>query len=166
MHPIASLLLQVAPLPVPQVTITNGTTSVDVNAYGVLAYCVENGVQKFTPKEFAEKFPELVIPGVRSGNYYIDVEETDDGRKSRLGFMLVDYGTSPETIVKKVRRIVSRGYTLPAFARLIQRGSFVVAIIAPSSPKVTTTSGSTSTSNDRTRAANVDGSTSDSRPSA
>jgi VCBS repeat protein len=43
MHPIASLLLQVAPLPVPQVTITNGTTSVDVNAYGVLVGAPSSG---------------------------------------------------------------------------------------------------------------------------
>lgn len=42
-----------------------------VNAYGVLSFCAENGVQKFTPREFAAKFPELVIPGVRSGNYYM-----------------------------------------------------------------------------------------------
>jgi hypothetical protein len=113
-----------------------------VNAYGVLSFCVENGVQKFTPKEFAEKFPELVIPGVRSGNYYIDVEEKGDGplpaegRKSRLGFMSVDYGTSPETIVKKVRKITGRGYSLPAFGQLIQRGGFVIAIICPTAAKV------------------------------
>ena len=50
--------------------------------------------------------------------------------------MLVDYGTSPETILKKVRKIIARGYTLPAFARLIQRGNFVIAIIAPSPAKV------------------------------
>lgn len=107
-----------------------------VNAYGVLCFCAENGVRKFTPKEFAEKFPELVIPGVRSGNYYIDVEQTDNGRSSRLGFMLVDYGTSPETIVKKVQKIKARGYTVPAFARLLQRGKFVIAIIAPGEAKV------------------------------
>jgi hypothetical protein len=107
-----------------------------VNAYAVLSFSAQNGTQKFTPKEFEEKFPELVIRGVRSGNYYIDVEETDDGRKSRLAFMLVDYGTTPETILKKVRKIIARGYTLPAFARLIQRGNFVLAIIAPSPAKV------------------------------
>jgi hypothetical protein len=107
-----------------------------VNALGVLSFCIETGTQKFTPKEFAEQFPELVIPGVRSGNYYIDIEETADGRKSRMGFMLVDYGTSETTILKKVRKIISRGYTRPAFTRLIQRGNFVIAIIAPSSGKV------------------------------
>ena len=113
-----------------------------VNAAGVLWFCVATDTRKFTPKEFAEQFPELVIPGVRSGNYYIDVEETPEGshpsqgRKSRMGFMLVDYGTSETTIVKKVRKIIARGYTRPAFARLIQRGNFVIAIIAPSRGKV------------------------------
>lgn len=107
-----------------------------VNALGVLCYCIEHEARKFTPKEFAEQFPELVIPGVRSGNYYIDAEETEHGRKSRMGFMLVDYGTSETTILKKVRKIIARGYTRPAFTRLIQRGNFVIAIIAPSSAKV------------------------------
>ncbi|HKB15590.1 MAG TPA: hypothetical protein VKF62_05960, partial [Planctomycetota bacterium] len=36
MHPLAFLLLQAAPLPVPQVSISNGTTTVEVNAYGAL----------------------------------------------------------------------------------------------------------------------------------
>ena len=111
-----------------------------VNAYGVLSYCVQTGTKKFTPKEFREQFPELVIPGVRLANYYIDTEfigdgETPEGRKSRLGFMLVDYGTSEQTILKKLRKIAVRGFTLPAFTRLIQRGNFVNAIIAPTVAK-------------------------------
>jgi hypothetical protein len=112
-----------------------------VNAYGVLCFCATTGTQKFTPKEFEEKFPELVIRGVRSGNYYIDVEETDagplpaEGKKSRLGFMLVDYGTSVETLVKKTQKITGRAYTLPAFARLIQKGNFVIGIITPTVAK-------------------------------
>jgi hypothetical protein len=106
-----------------------------VNAFGVLSYCVQTGTKKFTPKEFQEKFPELVIPGVRLGNYYIDVEESSDGRKSRLGFMLVDYGTSELTILKKLRKIAARGFTLPAFTGLIQKGNFVNAVIAPTATK-------------------------------
>ncbi len=112
-----------------------------VNAYGVLSYCVQTSTQKFTPKEFRDKFPELVIPGVRLGNYYIDVEETPhgsqppQGRKSRIGFMLVDYGTSETTILKKLRKIAARGFTLPAFTGLIQKGNFVNAIIAPTATK-------------------------------
>jgi hypothetical protein len=106
-----------------------------VNAYGVLSYCVQTGTKKFTPKEFREQFPELVIPGVRLANYYIDIEETPEGRKSRLGFMLVDYGTSEQTILKKLRKIAARGFTLPEFTRLIQRGNFVNAIIVPTVAK-------------------------------
>ena len=118
-----------------------------VNAFGVLSYCVQTGTKKFTPKEFHEMFPELVIPGVRLGNYYIDVEESPEGsqsshdshpshgRKSRLGFMLVDYGTSELTILKKLRKIAARGFTLPAFTGLIQKGNFVNAVIAPTATK-------------------------------
>lgn len=107
-----------------------------VNAIGLLSFCVTNAVQKFTPREFAERFPELVIPGVRSGNYYLEPEETPEGRKNRLGFIHVDYGATPETIVWKVRKIISRAYSLPAFSQVIQKGRFVLAIVAPTEAKV------------------------------
>jgi len=49
--------------------------------------------------------------------------------------MLVDYGTSETTILKKLRKIAARGFTLPAFTGLIQKGNFVNAIIAPTATK-------------------------------
>lgn len=67
-----------------------------VNAYGLLSFCVALEVQKFTPREFAQTFPELLIPGVRSGNYYLEPEETPQGIKKRLGFIYVDYGANLE----------------------------------------------------------------------
>jgi len=106
-----------------------------VNAYGLLSFCVAAGVSKFTVKEFAATFPELVIPGVRSGNYYLEPEQTPGGLKNRLAFIYVDYGASPETIVKKVRKIISRGYSLPEFSRLIQTGNFIVTVVAPTEAK-------------------------------
>ena len=106
-----------------------------VNAYGLLSFCVAAGVSKFTVKEFATTFPELVIPGVRSGNYYLEPEQTPEGLKNRLAFIHVDYGTTPETIVKKVRKIISRGYTLATFSRLIQTGNFIVSVVAPTEAK-------------------------------
>lgn len=106
-----------------------------VNAYGLLAFCAANGVKKFMPREFAEKFPDLVIPGVRSGNYYLEPEDTPEGRKHRLAFIHVDYGTSPETQKKKVRKIISRAYTLPTFAKLIQGGHFILTIVTPTEAK-------------------------------
>ena len=108
-----------------------------VNAAGVLWFCVATDTRKFTPKEFAEQFPELVIPGVRSGELlHRRLRRPPEGRKSRMGFMLVDYGTSETNILKKIRKIIARGYTRPAFARLIQRENFVIAVIAPSRGKV------------------------------
>lgn len=106
-----------------------------VNAYGLLSFCVAAGVSKFTPKEFAAAFPDFVIPGVRSGNYYVEPEITPEGRKNRLAFIHVDYGTTPETIVKKVRKIISRGFTLPAFSRLILSGNFIVTVVCPTEAK-------------------------------
>ena len=82
-----------------------------VNAYAVLCFCMSQGSPIFTAKEFEEQFPELVIRGVRSRNYFIDRE----GETGRLGFIHVDYGSHQDRIAKKVKRIISRGYTLPAF---------------------------------------------------
>ena len=104
-----------------------------VNAYAVLWFCVAHGVDIFTAKEFETQFPDLLIRGVRTRNYYVERSETEN----RLGFILVDYGASPETLAGKVRRIIARGYTLPAFTRLIQRGRFVVAILTPNAEKKT-----------------------------
>src|SRR3954469_8656357 len=106
-----------------------------VNAFGVLSYCVQTGTKKFTPKEFHEKFPELVIPGVRLGNYYIDIEETPEGRKARLGFMVVDHASGENEILRKLRNIATRGYTKPEFTALIQKGNFVNAIITPTASR-------------------------------
>lgn len=102
-----------------------------VNAYAVLCFCMSQGVEIFTAKEFEEKFPDLHIRGVRSRNYFIDRA----GENNRLGFIHVDYGSNPERIAKKVQRIISRGYTLPAFTRLIQRRRFIVAVLTPSEKK-------------------------------
>lgn len=106
-----------------------------VNAYALLAFCVENDVRKFTPREFAEQFPELMIPGVRSGNYYIQPEDTPEGQRHRLAFIHVDYGVSPNAILKKLRKIVSRVFTRPKFAKLAQDGQFIVTVITPTADK-------------------------------
>lgn len=104
-----------------------------VNAYGVLCFCMREGVEIFTVKEFEEKFPDLLLRGVRTRNYFIDRR----GETNRLGFIHVDYGTNPERIARKVQRIIARGYTLPMFTKLIQGGRFVVAVLTSSVEKKT-----------------------------
>ena len=104
-----------------------------VNAYAVLWFCVAQRAEIFTAREFETQFPELVVRGVRSRNYYVERGEA----QNRLGFILVDYGTSPETLARKIHRIIARGYTLPAFTRLIHGGRFVVAVLTPSEQKQT-----------------------------
>jgi hypothetical protein len=102
-----------------------------VNAYAVLWFCTQQNAEIFTAQEFETKFPDLLIRGVRTRNYYLDRSE----EPNRLAFILVDYGTKPEEIAKKIHRIISRGYTLAAFARLIQRGRFLIAILTPGEEK-------------------------------
>ena len=102
-----------------------------VRAYAVLWFCVAHGVEIFTPREFEAQFPDLLMRGVQSRNYYVEPSESGN----RLGFILVDYGTSPETLQRKLRHIIARGYSLPSFTRLIQRGKFVVAILTANEEK-------------------------------
>jgi hypothetical protein len=102
-----------------------------VNAYAVLCFCHTHGVEIFTAKEFEATFPDLLVRGVRSRNYYL---ERGEGQ-NRLGFILVDYGTNPEKIARKVTRIIARGFALETFTQLIQGGRFVVAVLTPTEQK-------------------------------
>ena len=106
-----------------------------VNAYGVLLFCVENGFLPYSRKEFEEKYPKLVIRGVRAGNYYLDFDSNSPAPEYRLGFILVDYATTPRTIVRKVKKFVGRAYTNGEFAETIQSGQLVIAIVTPSAAK-------------------------------
>jgi hypothetical protein len=106
-----------------------------VNAYGLLAFCAANGVKKFTPREFAEQFPDFVIPGVRSGNYYLEPEDASERPNHRLAFIHVDYGIGPNVIVKKVKHIITRAYRNRDFAKLIQGGQFMVTVLTPTETK-------------------------------
>jgi hypothetical protein len=102
-----------------------------VNAYGVLLFCAKFGVDKFTAREFMDQFPDLHRRGTRASNYYID---NADGVK-RLGFIQVDSGGDTKKLVQKIRKIIARAYGVPNFAKLIQGGRFMVAIVAPSPGK-------------------------------
>lgn len=104
-----------------------------VNAYGVLLFCAKFGIDKFTAREFMEKFPDLHRRGTRASNYYVD---NADGGK-RLGFIQVDSGREATKLVQKIRRIIGRAYGVPNFAKLIQSGRFVIAIITPTQGKKT-----------------------------
>ena len=102
-----------------------------VNAYGVLLFCANFGVDKFTAREFMDKFPDLHRRGTRASNYYVD---NADGEK-RLGFIQIDSGGDAKNLVKKIRKIIARAYGVPNFAKLIQGGKFMVAVVAPSAGK-------------------------------
>ncbi len=102
-----------------------------VNAYAVLCFCAAHGVDIYTPNEFEADFPDLIMRGVGSRNYYVERSE----EPNRLAFILVDYGTNPERIAKKVGHIIARGYTLPPFTRLIQRGRFVITVLTADEDK-------------------------------
>jgi hypothetical protein len=104
-----------------------------VNAYGVLLFCAKFGIDKYTAREFMDKFPDLHRRGTRASNYYVDNEA---GGK-RLGFIQVDSGREAAKLVLKIRKIIGRAYGVPNFAKLIQSGRFVIAIVTPTQGKKT-----------------------------
>lgn len=106
-----------------------------VNALGVLLFCTKHGFPSFTRREFDEKFPDLVIPGVRAGNFYLDEDRTGEQPVGRLGFILVDYGSSLRAIERKVTKIITRCYSLPGFTRVVEEDRFVLAVVAPTATK-------------------------------
>src|SRR5262249_27385590 len=64
-----------------------------IRAYGILCYCLLNEPrrQKFTPEEFAEKFPDYVARGLQQNRYFL--ESNADGIV-RLSLFVVDHGAS------------------------------------------------------------------------
>jgi len=104
-----------------------------VNAYGVLLFCAKFAIDKFTVREFLDKFPDLHRRGTRASNYYVD----NAGGEKRLGFIQVDSGRDVTKLVRKIRKVISRAYGVPNFAKLIQSGRFVIAIVTPAEGKKT-----------------------------
>ena len=94
-------------------------------ALAVAYYCATRAIKRFTAREFGERFPELCRPGLRCSNYFI--EETEKGL--RLGFFLLDRGTTPRRMRGKIRNVIRQRYALKPFASLIQAGRFQIIVI-------------------------------------
>jgi hypothetical protein len=95
------------------------------SALAVATYCVAKGIRRLTSKEFAEFYPELWRPGMRSSNYLL----VDIDGKLRLELLLVDRGGAAHRISSRVRRVIAQRKGLPKFHALMKAGRFRVTVL-------------------------------------
>lgn len=94
----------------------------------VAYYCVGHGEQRMTAKEFAELYPSLWQPGMRSSSYVL--VDTPDGLKLEL--LLVDRGGAARRIRSRVRRVIKQRSRLPDFVTLMEVERFRVNVLTGS----------------------------------
>jgi hypothetical protein len=95
------------------------------SALAVAHYCTANGVHRITAQEFVTRFPEFCRRGMRSSGYFM--AQDPDGL--RLGFFLIDRGSTPRRMRGKIHKVIAKRYRIRLFASLIQGGRFVVVIL-------------------------------------
>lgn len=106
-----------------------------VNHYAILAFCCLGPVlrERITRLEFLEQFPQFVIRGVMSDQYYRDIDKGVE----RLGFIRVDHGGEARRIAHKALVDVQDRAATPAFRELLLRPDrgFVIAIVTTNADK-------------------------------
>lgn len=97
-----------------------------VQEYATLAYCCLAAQQRtrLTVSEIRQKSPDLLQEGLDSSHYYLD----NDGETKRLAFLRVDFGGTPENIVRKCKDDLEVRYPYSAFKDLIDNDRFLIAI--------------------------------------
>jgi hypothetical protein len=95
--------------------------------YGILAYCCLGPVvrKRLMVREIRERDPEFLQGKLDSGHYYLD----EDGETTRLGYIRVDQGGSPENVVRKCREDLDQRYRYPRLRKLIDEGRFLIALV-------------------------------------
>ena len=93
--------------------------------YGLAAYCLRRNLRKPTTLEFQAEFPELFRSNGETGHYFLD---TSSGTL-RLGKPLLDRGSPPKLILKRLDRLIMEYYRAPGFLKLIQENLFSITIL-------------------------------------
>ena len=94
-------------------------------AYGLLAFCIANQLVRLTSREFQDEFSELASVQSQTSGYFRDTRED----QARLGMVLLDRGTPPKQILRKIDRLILQRYRNPSFLSLIQSGLFSITIL-------------------------------------
>ena len=94
--------------------------------FGTLAYCLfsEETRERLLVREVADQFPNLLVGRLDSSHYYLDRE----GERTRLAFIRIDQGGTPDHIVRKCQSDLSARESVGAFRELIETDRFLIAI--------------------------------------
>lgn len=91
----------------------------------IAAYCVQQECERFTDREFRDRYPDLWRSGLRSSSYYL----TSSPAGTVLAMFIVDRGATPRRIKGKLHRLLKQRLRLPAFAALIKCHRFRFTIL-------------------------------------
>ena len=91
----------------------------------VAYYCVRHREERLTAKEFAELYPSLWQPGMRSSNYVL----VDTPNDLKLEMLLVDRGGAARRVRSRVRRAIKQRSVLPDFVALMEIGRFRLNVL-------------------------------------
>lgn len=100
--------------------------------YGTLLFCTAaEGRERLTRRELQEHHPEYLVPGLDASRYYLD----RDGETTRLASIRVDCGGGVDHVVRKCRGDLGERQRHDPFARLIERGQFLIAVVTARAEK-------------------------------
>ena len=97
----------------------------------MLCFCARKKVERLTPDEVRDAYPELDRPGLQVGNYFSDTSVNPP----RLTWILVDRGSSPPVLVRKAGNIVKKAYKFSSLMQLVQGNQFAIVILVPNERK-------------------------------
>lgn len=97
----------------------------------VICFCAKNRVERLTPEEVREAFPELDRPGVQVGYFFTDLSTNPP----RLTWMLIDRGSAPTVLVRKAGQVIKKNYRHPSMVSLMQAKQFAIAVLVPNERK-------------------------------
>jgi hypothetical protein len=102
--------------------------------FATLLFCTGAGDrERLTRPELQAHHPSILVPGVDASRYYLD----RDGGKTRLATVRVDCGGSPDHVARKCRDDLDRRLEHDAFADLVAKDQFMIAVITAREEKAT-----------------------------
>lgn len=107
-----------------------------ITEYGTLAYCCLGATQRQRLRvgELYVRYPQLLRGRIDSSHYYLD----HDGELTRIGYIRVDGGGTPDHVVRKCQSDIEQRLKHPPFAEVIEAGRFLIGVATFTQPKAET----------------------------
>lgn len=106
--------------------------------YATLAFCMKNHRRRWRVRsgEFREKYPTLVLGRLDTSHYFLETSGEGDTQRERLGYIWADGGGGVDHIVRTLKNdVIETRRLAPDFRRLIDSGSFYVAVVTMTAGK-------------------------------